>query len=124
VSRESAAKLLLTRNAVRDIRTIYDYSKDRWGKKTAESYVDDIEAALERIKKRPELLRAEAQFHDALRFYRVNKHLLICDVRSNVIVLLSLLHTSMDIASQLSELQPTLAAEIEMLHRTLSRDQS
>jgi toxin ParE1/3/4 len=119
VSRKSASKLELTQRALRDIREIYDYSIERWGKRTADKYLRDIEEALARLKGHSSLLRPEADFHPALRFHRVNKHLLICDVGQDSIVVLALLHTSMDIPSRLAELQPTLAAEVEILHKKL-----
>jgi toxin ParE1/3/4 len=119
VSRAAAPKLELTQRALRDIQEIYDYSVERFGMRTAEKYLSEIEEALLRIKSRPSLLRPEGDFHKSLRFYRVNKHLLIADVLGDSIVVLTLLHTSMDLPARLAELQPTLAAEVEMLHKRL-----
>lgn len=116
--------LHLTQRALRDIEAIHEYSIERWGKRTADSYVDDIESALERLKENPDLLRPEPEFHSALRFYRVNKHLLVCDVQPESAVVLTVIHSSMDIPSRLAELQPTLAAEVEILHRKLRAGRS
>jgi hypothetical protein len=69
----------------------------------------------------PDLLKQDLDLHPALRFYRVNKHLLVCDVHSKSIVVLTVIHASMDIPIRLAELQPTLAAEVELLRRKLQR---
>jgi hypothetical protein len=59
--------------------------------------------------------------HSALRFYRVNKHLLVCDVEADAVLLLTVIHASRDITSRLAEMEPTLAAEVEMLHAKLKQ---
>ncbi len=117
MSRRSHSKLLVTQRALRDLQAIFNYSTERWGKRTAGKYLDDIEAALERLKAQPDLLKPEPDLHPALAFYRINKHLLVCDARPESIVLLTVAHVSMDIPARLAELQPTLAIEVELLHR-------
>lgn len=119
MSRRAPSKLLLTQRALADIQGIYDYSVEQWGKRTAEKYLDEIEAGLDRVKAEPSLLRPEPDLHAALTFYRVNKHLLVCDMQPGSIILLTVVHASRDIPSRLAELQPTLAAEVELLHRRL-----
>lgn len=119
MSRRVTSKLLLTQHALQDIQTIYEYSVEHWGKRAAEKYLDEIEAGLERVKSQPSLLRTEPDLHAALTFYRINKHLLVCDISSESIVVLTVVHSSMDIPTRLAELQPTLAAEVELLHRRL-----
>lgn len=119
MSRRAPSKLLLTRRALQDIQGIFDYSVERWGKRVAEKYLDDIESGLDRVKTQPALLRPEPDFHEALTFYRVNKHLLVCDARPESIVVLTVVHASLDIPARLAELQPTLAGEVELLHRRL-----
>lgn len=119
MSRRANLKLLLTQRALQDIQEIFDYSVESWGKRAAEKYLDAIEAALDRVKTQPALLRPEPDLHAALTFYRFDQHLLVCDARSNSMVVLTVVHASMDIPARLAELQPTLAAEVELLHRRL-----
>jgi plasmid stabilization system protein ParE len=121
VSPQKAAQVLLTERALRDIAEIESYSVARWGKEVASKYIADIEAALTRLQDRPELLREDEAFHPALRFYRVNKHSVVCDVRAHAICVLTIIHASRDIPSRLAELEPTLATEVELLHGTLER---
>ena len=55
----------------------------------------------------------------SLRYYRVRQNFLICDFRPGTIVVLTVIHASMDLPSRLCELQPRLADEVEMLHRQM-----
>lgn len=120
-ARRAKAKLLLTERSLRDIAEIEAYSIDLWGKRTANKYIRDIEAGLVRLQEKQELLREQEELHPSLRFYRVNKHVLVCDVRPKSIVLLTVIHAGRDIPSRLAELEPTLAAEVELLHKKLAR---
>ena len=117
--RKTRSKLLLTERALRDISEIEAYSIGQWGKRTASKSIADLEAALVRVQEKPELLRPEPDFHADLRFHRINKHVLVCDVQPKLILLLTVIHASRDIPSRLAELQPTLTAEVEMLHKKL-----
>lgn len=113
--------MLLTDRALSDLRDIERYSIENWGRKTADKYLAGIELALQRVSENPELLREQADFPAALRFYRVNKHWLACDVRPEVIVVLTVIHGSMDLPGRLAELQPTLPSEAELLHAKLQQ---
>ncbi len=114
-------QLRLTYRALGDLSDIERYSISQWGKTVADRYLADIEAALQRLSDRPELLREEPDFHFALRFYRVNKHWLVCDVQADVILVLTVIHGSMDIPSRLSKLQPLLSSEAAWLHGKLQQ---
>lgn len=115
-----AARIFLTERALQDIRAIGSYSIERWGNETAQKYVDKIEAALGRIFERPDLLRNEPDFAESLKFHRVEKHVLVCDVRDKNVYVLTVLHTSMDIPSRLAKLQPQLSLEVRLLHEKLA----
>jgi toxin ParE1/3/4 len=122
VSRRLAnTKLLLTERALRDIDAIATYSVSEWGKRVAGKYIADLEAALTRIREKPDLLRPEKELHPDLCFYRVNKHLLVCDVQPKTVFVLTVIHASRDIPSRLAEIQPTLLAEVALLHTKLNQ---
>jgi toxin ParE1/3/4 len=110
-------KVYLTRNAVSDIQAIYDYSIATWNESVAESYLSDIESALQRCAENPGLLLSKPFLHPALRFYVVRKHLLVCDVTENAVIVLTVSDSRMDLAEKLEFLQPTLSAEIDLLRR-------
>ena len=115
------SRLLLTDRSLSDIAAIERYSIEQWGKKTAAKYLAQIEDALSRIKGNPNLLRQEEGFHQFLRFYTANKHVLVFDIQGNDLILLTVFHGSMDIPARLAELEPTLAAEVKLLHQQLQR---
>jgi len=121
VSRGKAggADVRLTDRAVRDLQQIEAYSIEQWGRKAAAKYIAALEAGLERLQQMPSLLRQEPDLHPSLRFFRVNKHLLVCDFYHDTILVLTVIHASKDIPSRLGELEPTLAAEVGLLHRKL-----
>jgi toxin ParE1/3/4 len=119
MSPRSHTRLELTEFALSNLAELREYSAKEWGKKTAEKYLDDLEAGLLRIKEQPGLLSAVPDLDSHLRFYRVRQHLFICDFHPGSIVVLTVIHGSMDLASRLSELQPTLAAEVALLHAKL-----
>ena len=119
-ARKVKSDLLLTDRSLSDIAEIERFSIEQWGKKTAARYIADIEAALLLLQENPALLRAEDDLHPELRSYRVNKHLLVCDVQQSTIFLLTVIHASRDIPDRLAEMQPSLTQEVELLHQNLS----
>ncbi len=114
--RAPAKRLLLTDRGLSDIAAIEQYSVEQWGKKTAAKYIAQIEESLSLIQEKPQLLQTLAGLHPFLQFYTVNRHVLVFDVDDNDVILLTVFHSSMDIPLRLTELEPTLSAEVEMLH--------
>ncbi len=112
----------LTHRALRDIAGIESHSAEQFGKRTADQYLDKLEAGIRRIAENPKLLREEAMFHASMQFYRIEKHLLACEtgIRDKIIIL-TVLQASMDIPSRLAELEPNLSLEVELLLRELAR---
>lgn len=105
----------LALRALSDLREIERYSVKEWGRKAADKYLDDITAALDRLSENPEILRIEPDLIPGLYFYRVRKHILVCDFQSEKVVVLTVVHTSMDLPARLVELEPRLVAESQIL---------
>jgi toxin ParE1/3/4 len=120
------ATVELTRRALADLLEIERYSVKQWGRKTADKYLDDISAALDRLRENPEILRLEPDFAPGLFFYGVKKHFLVCDFREETVIVLTVIHTSMDIPARLLELEPRLVAEsqalLNKLHKSPDQD--
>lgn len=119
--RSGEIRIHLTEAALRDIEGIRVYSVKEFGKRVASQSITTLEAALTRISENADLLRSETDFDPAFQFYPAGKHLLACDRQAEGIVVLTVLHGSMDIPTRLAELQPTLAAETRMLHQKLAQ---
>ncbi len=112
----------LTRRALLDIQGIESYSIEQFGKRVANLYLSKLEAGIQRIAENPELLRGEKPFHTSFKFYRVEKHVFACETGiEGRIIVLTLLHASMDIPECLAELEPNLKVEAALLLKQLRR---
>jgi plasmid stabilization system protein ParE len=112
----------LTNRALRDIASIEAYSLEKFGKQVASQYIGKLEAGIGRISDNSAILREETIFHETLKFYRIEQHLIVCETGiEDKIIILTLLHASMDIPSRLAELEPKLPIEAEMLLKQLER---
>src|SRR5262245_53875503 len=105
------AYLGISRRAARDLDEIRSFSRERWGQRVADEYIDDIEEALKRLRACPNLLRIKPEFSEHFRFFRVRRHLLICSLVGDNIYLLAVRHAGMDIPNRLAELEPNLLEE-------------
>ena len=118
--KKQLTKLVLTERAIADLKTIESYSTKQWGKRTTTRYLADIESCLQLISQNPDLLSTFEGLPKLLQFYSARKHVLICDVRPTSIVVLTVIHGSMDIPNRLAELVPTLSTEVAMLHKKIT----
>ena len=112
--------LHMTQRSLQDLIAIEAYSVEQFGRRVANQYLDKLESGINRIKENPDLLRGEPPFHASLKFYRIEKHVLVCEtgVRGKIIFL-TLLHGSMDIPARLAELEPALVMEVAVLLKKL-----
>ena len=112
--------LHMTQRSLRDLVAIEAYSVEQFGRRVANQYLDKLESGINRLKDNPELLREEPPFHASLKFYRIEKHVLVCETGvSGKIIVLTLLHGSMDIPARLAELEPALVIEVAVLLKKL-----
>lgn len=101
-----------------DLAEIKEYSIRNWGRNVAIRYVREIMEAIDRIKSSPRILRLEPDLAPNLYFYRVKKHILVCDLRDvDYVTILSVIHTSMDLPARLAEIEPRIAAEVRLLDK-------
>lgn len=119
--RSGEIRIRLTERALRDVEGIRVHCVKEFGKRVASKYIATLEAALTRISENTDLLRSETDFDPAFQFYPAGKQLLVCDRQAEGIFVLTVLHGSMDIPIRIAELQPTLAAEIRILHQKLTQ---
>ena len=109
----------LTDRAHYDLQEILDYSLQRWGRKTANRYLEDIQTALSLLQENPDLLRNKSDISTHFKFYRVREHFLICTKLKDVLLILTIKHGQMDLPTRVLELEPTLLQEAELLHQRL-----
>ena len=122
MAKKSRLPIHMTERALLDVKGIHQWSVKQFGRSTASKYLSKIESGLSRIGDHPELLRSEPAFHDSLKFYRVEKHLLVCETAiSGRIIVLTVVHASMDVFSRLADLEPTLKLETGILLQQLKK---
>ncbi len=117
--RMSRTAIILTQRSLNDLHDIESYSVSQFGRKAADRYLYGIETALERLRETPAILKMESAFLPGLWFYRVQKHVLVCDMENEQIIVLTILHTSMDLPARLQDLEPRLLAEVAWLRGKL-----
>lgn len=109
--------LALSRRALRDLEDIERYTTEKWGKSVALQYLDKVQHALHLLETDPGLLASRPEFSNHLRFYRVEKHFLICAVDGTNVFVLAVRHGAMDLPSRVAELESTLEKEVAILHQ-------
>ena len=112
-------KIELTHRAMLDLHEINEYSIQKFGKKIAGQYLDDIEAALLLIKEQPKLLVSKDNTSKFFQFYPVRNHYLVCTRVKNIVIVLTIKHCQMDLPERLNELEPSLQQEAELLYKKL-----
>ncbi len=82
--------------AVEDLENIYLYGYNQFGLKRAESYIKDIEAGFQQIANNPEIARNCDYIRNKLRSWFVGSHVIFFKPIKNEIVIIRVLHKSMD----------------------------
>jgi len=86
----------LTPAAQGDLSSIWDFTQERWGVRQAETYVDEIRAAIERIADEPHRGRACDEIREGYRRYSIGSHLLFFVERADGVDVIRILHQRMD----------------------------
>uniref|UniRef100_UPI0040485C42 type II toxin-antitoxin system RelE/ParE family toxin n=2 Tax=Roseivirga sp. TaxID=1964215 RepID=UPI0040485C42 len=107
----------LTDRAFLDIEEIYEYSIAKWGEKTAERYLDQIQDSLLLLEENAKLLLQKPEISNRFKLYQTGSHWLICDVLGNDIFVLTIEHLSMNLLERLRTLESTLEEEVNFLYQ-------
>ena len=113
-------QLRLTNRALLDLDEIESYSVEHWGKRVADAYMDDLDAALGRLAEDLTLFRERVDYTGRLRFYRVREHVLVGDVIGEVGDVITIWQGTMDFIERLHELEPLLIQETEVLAQQIA----
>ena len=109
----------LTDRAHFDLQEIEDYPLQRWGRKVADRYLEDIQTALSLLQENPALLQDKSAISTHFKFYRVREHFLVCIKLKDVLLVLTIKHGQMDLSSRIGELEPASVQEATLLHQRL-----
>jgi toxin ParE1/3/4 len=85
-----------SRRARADIRDIWNYTADRWGREQADIYLGLIEAAVDAIVNDPKLGRPSNDVRQGYRKHLAGSHVLFYRIRGGTILVGRILHQRMD----------------------------
>lgn len=99
------AEYILSKSADADLRNIYEYTLENWGVEQFHLYREQIDDALEKISKDPELINSKARedLAPGCRLYHVQHHYIVYRIGKKCIEIGRILHERMNIGKQVSE---------------------
>lgn len=86
----------LTPAAQRDLSSIWDYTRERWGEHQAETYLLEIRSTIERVAARPDRGRPVDEIRTGYRRYAIGSHLIFFVDNGDGIDVIRILHQRMD----------------------------
>ena len=116
--RKAGTKLLISERALRDIAEIEEYSVAQWGRTRLPSTSRTLKWPSCACRRSPNCCGRKKLFIHGFRFTG-STSTCSCATSNRRPSSLTVIHASRDIPSRLAELEPTLAAEVELLHRKL-----
>lgn len=105
---------LLTERALHELNAIEASSLAQWGHTVAEGYIAAIQSALVLIQAQPGILHRDERLSPHLRYYGVGRHLLIVMPLDDELVVITIVHASIDLVARLRELQPEIFEQIQL----------
>lgn len=89
--------------ARRDIREIGLYTQRRWGREQRRRYLTGLGERLARLAESPAISPERLDLHPPVRIHRYERHLIVYATDGNGILVIRVLHASMNVAARLSE---------------------
>jgi len=109
----------LTRHALLTLRDIHARSTEQWGETTADRYMDEVYAVLNKIAANPDLGKLRKPRSMPFSMAPAGKHFVVYDLFDKGVVILTLLHQHRDIERIIAEMEPSFFAEIETLKKNM-----
>jgi plasmid stabilization system protein ParE len=109
------SKFRLTRRAATDLRDIYDLSVERWGVKTARSYIDKLYAAMRSLKAKDDRAKQRKERSIPFSMIPVEKHFIVYEIIDKTPLVITILHQRRNIETIIRNFTPEVLAEIEAL---------
>ncbi len=99
LKKNTVARYKLTYAAKEDLKGIWRYSVNAWGRNQAIKYRDEIKLAIKLIAKSPERGRPRDDVRPAYRAFKVGKHLIFYRKTNGWIEIVRILHEQMNFGS-------------------------
>ncbi|MGM0423010.1 MAG: type II toxin-antitoxin system RelE/ParE family toxin [Pseudomonadota bacterium] len=91
----------LSQKAVQDLYEIGQYTQEHWGKDQRIAYFDRMNRAFSRLAKTPERGRSAQHIRAGYHCYPVEKHIIFYQIKDDTILIIRILHQSMDLPRHL-----------------------
>lgn len=91
----------VSRKAETDIREIGRYTEAEWGRAQRRLYLSGMETCFRHLAGNPRLAAARAEFSPPVRIQRYEKHLIVYAEEDDGILIVRVLHESMDVPTRL-----------------------
>jgi toxin ParE1/3/4 len=88
--------------AERDLQAIWQYTAQQWGVRQADLYIDQLDEAFQRIAEQPLMCRERNEFAPPVRIFHRGHHLIVYHINVAEIIVIRVVHESMDVEGQLS----------------------
>lgn len=92
----------LTKNAYKDLHDIGQYTQKEWGREQRVDYLDRLDNAFFKIAENPGMGRSAEHIRTGYRCYSVGKHVIFYQERSDIILVVRILHQNMDLQRHLN----------------------
>ena len=94
--------LQFSQQASHDIDEIYLYGLINFGEEQVDLYVSKMKNFLEMMRSNPEIGRLDTRVNPAIRRFDFESHVIFYDISDNDIIIVRILHGSMDFVNHLS----------------------
>ena len=96
-------QLLVTPKAESDLIGIWVYTREEWGVEQADRYLDQLDQGMQRLIHHPTLGADYAHVLPAYRRLQVEHHVVFYKVRASEVLVVRVLHESMDAPARLMD---------------------
>ncbi len=96
------ARFRVSNRAIEDLRAIGRYTQERWGEEQRRKYLDGLDDAFQSLSEFPRMAPEREDFDPPIRIHHHEKHLIIYSVEEDRVLIVRILHQSMDVPAQLS----------------------
>lgn len=96
----------LSPRADADLREIWRYTAETWSEQQAKTYLDGLFDMMEALASNPSLGRSADNISEGLRRQRCASHVIFYRIRTAGVLIVRVLHASMDFATHLANEEP------------------
>ena len=89
-------KIVIRPRAEEDLENIWFYTLDQWGSAQADTYLDEIKAAISHLGNNPRLGKSRENVRTGYRSFQINRHVVFYKVATSTIQIVRVLHAHQD----------------------------